>query len=74
MCTTQGRDGFDFKLYMSFQCEEIRKHRYLESEKAGRDLGAEAERDWIMKFSKRVRAWVEETGQFMNAPTSERNQ
>ena len=55
---------FNFAAFMRFQCEEIRKHRYLESEKADRDLGSDAERDWVLKFSKQVREWAMSSGKF----------
>ena len=42
-------------LYREFQAEreEILKHKWIESEKAGRDLGTEAAIDWIMKYADR---------------------
>lgn len=57
-------DDFDFLAYQAYQCNEIRKHRYLESEKAGKDLGVPAERDWIHKFSKDFRNWAMSSGLF----------
>ena len=37
--------------------EEINRHRWLESEKAGRDIGFEsAAQDWLNRFSK---AWMQ---------------
>jgi hypothetical protein len=65
---------FDFKSFMEFQCQEIRKHRYLESEKAGRDLGTEAELDWIHKYSKKVREWAEATQSFISQPNNQSSQ
>lgn len=38
--------------YMQDQCEEIQRHKWIESEKAGRDLGYEAVRQWISKYAK----------------------
>jgi hypothetical protein len=57
-------EDFDFKAFMEFQCEEIRKHRYLESEKAGRDLGFCAELDWVSRFAKQVRDWAYHSDHF----------
>lgn len=36
------------------QSQEMKKHRWLESERAGTDLGQRAELDWIRRFA---RAW-----------------
>ena len=33
------------------QRAEIQRHKWIESEKAGRDLGEEAVRDWIHRFA-----------------------
>ena len=52
--------------YLSYQCEEIRKHRWIESEKAGRDLGKEAEMDWVVKYAGLVRKWANESELFSN--------
>jgi hypothetical protein len=37
---------------MNAQIEQINIHKYLESEKAHRDLGNEAVMDWIIKYAK----------------------
>jgi hypothetical protein len=42
------------------QRDEIRKHRWLESEKAQRDLGRAAELDWVARYAKTWRDWFEE--------------
>jgi len=36
------------------QCVEMEKHKWLESEKAGYDLGVAAYFDWIVRYAK---AW-----------------
>lgn len=41
----------DAKRYLERQTEEIERHKWLESEKAGRDLGPEAAIDWILKHA-----------------------
>lgn len=41
--------------YMAQQCLEIERHKWIESEKAGRDLGNEAIKDWIKRFAKDFR-------------------
>ena len=48
-----------FKEFMQSQCKEIKKHRWIESEKAGIDLGAQAELDWIRNHAKSYRDWWE---------------
>jgi hypothetical protein len=55
-------NGHDFvihtSLYKEFQAElnEILKHKWIESEKAGRDIGFEkALTDWIMKHRSKWR-------------------
>ena len=40
--------------------EEILKHKWIESEKARRDLGAEAALDWIRKYAAQWRKWYED--------------
>jgi hypothetical protein len=45
--------NMDLKKYLKFQAQEIDRHKWIESEKAGRDLGTEAVIDWIMKYADR---------------------
>ena len=45
----------EYKKYMSDQIKEIEIHKWIESEKANRDLGEEAIKDWIMKHAKEFR-------------------
>ncbi len=66
---------FDSRRFLEYQCEEIRKHKYIESEKAGRDLGIAAELEWVQKFAKDVRDWAESSGLFMKPESkNEQNQ
>ena len=44
---------------LSAQCEEILKHKWIESEKAGRDLGQKAIVDWIDRYGAIWRHWRE---------------
>ncbi len=41
----------DVKKYLELQTREIERHKWIESEKAGRDLGSEAVIDWILKYA-----------------------
>jgi hypothetical protein len=41
----------DLKEYLEFQTREIERHKWIESEKAGKDLGMEAAIDWILKYA-----------------------
>jgi len=50
-------DDIKFKEFMKAQRQEILKHKWLESEKAGRDLGQSAVMDWISKYAKLYRSW-----------------
>ena len=42
------------------QREEILRHKWIESEKAHRDLGAEATLDWIRRYAAQWREWYED--------------
>ncbi|MEI7450383.1 MAG: hypothetical protein WCJ75_12245 [Desulfomonile sp.] len=41
----------DLKEYLEIQSREIERHKWIESEKAGRDLGTDAAIDWILKYA-----------------------
>jgi len=41
----------DLNEYLEFQNREIERHKWIESEKAGRDLGLDAAIDWILKYA-----------------------
>ena len=42
---------------LGMQCDEIRRHVWLESEQAGRDIAQEAKLDWISKHAANWRDW-----------------
>lgn len=41
----------DLEEYLRLQDSEIERHKWIESEKAGKDLGIEAVIDWILKYA-----------------------
>jgi hypothetical protein len=45
----------NLKTYLLHQKEEIEKYKWIESQKAGRDLGEQAVHDWIAKFASKYR-------------------
>lgn len=45
--------------YLAKQREEMDRHKWIESEKANRDLGREAVLDWIAKHAAEWRDWYE---------------
>jgi len=45
----------EFKEYLQVQSEEMKKHKWIESERVGYDLGNAAINDWISKFAKQFR-------------------
>ncbi|GEM_PF-175873 len=45
--------------YLAMQREEIQRYKWIESEKARRDLGAQAVLDWIGNYAESWRAWYE---------------
>jgi dsRNA-specific ribonuclease len=45
--------------YLTLQREEIQRYKWIESEKARRDLGAQAVLDWIGNYAESWRAWYE---------------
>lgn len=49
--------------YAEAQCTEMQKHKWIESEKAGFDLGESACLDWVKKYAKIFRDnWIKEKG------------
>ena len=51
------------KQYMADQIKEIELYKWLESEKANRDLGEEAVKDWIEKHAAEFRErWEKANG------------
>ncbi len=52
-----------FKEFLSAEIEEIKRHRWIESEKAGRDLGEVAAIDWVQRYSAAFRQeWLSQRG------------
>ncbi|MBM3289376.1 MAG: hypothetical protein FJY92_04420 [Candidatus Hydrogenedentes bacterium] len=47
------------RAYMAEQRAEIERHKWIESEKAGRDLGRDAVLDWIANNAAAWRNWYE---------------
>jgi hypothetical protein len=43
------------KEYNQLQIEEMEKHKWIESEKAGHDLGDAAHMDWVIKYAAKFR-------------------
>ena len=41
----------DLKSYLEVQSREIERHKWIESEKAGKDLGMDAAIDLILKYA-----------------------
>lgn len=37
--------------FLCDEVQEMKKHAWIESEKAGHDVGAEAMRDWVYKYA-----------------------
>lgn len=46
--------------YLEHQRAEISKHKWIESQKADRDLGGEAVLDWIRNHAAAWRTWYED--------------
>ncbi len=52
---------------LAMQRKEILRHKWIESEKAQRDLGSAAVLDWIEKHAARWRDWYETECEFSEA-------
>ena len=46
---------------LEMQRKEIARHTWVESEKAGRNLGRAAALDWVLKYAAQWRAWYNKT-------------
>lgn len=57
-CAVQWRESRQREM-LNRQREEILRHKWIESEKAHRDLGAEAALDWIKRYAADWRRWYE---------------
>ena len=45
----------EMKEFMNGQIEEMMKHKWIESEKAGHDLGEEANKDYLKNYASAYR-------------------
>ena len=53
------------KKFLEAQIEEIKKYKWIESEKKGKDTGEEACREWVEKFALKFRDnWEDVYGEF----------
>ena len=50
---------FDLRSYNEMQLREIERHKWIESEKEGRDLGEDAAFDWVRRYAASFRATYE---------------
>lgn len=57
-CAVAWREGQQ-QAMLSLQREEMLKHKWIESEKAHRDLGPQAVLDWINNYAAQWRSWYE---------------
>jgi len=55
---------WDQETYMRDQCQEICIHKWIESQKAGYDIGTTASRDWINKYAKSFREYAMKSGKY----------
>jgi len=44
--------------FISLQLREIDRHKWIESQKAGRDLGEEAVFDWVLNYAEDFRRYI----------------
>jgi hypothetical protein len=63
----------DIKEYLKLQALEIERHKWIESEKAGKDLGMDAAIDWILKYADTFSDDFPETKSIDTAPDSPAN-
>ncbi len=47
--------------YVHLQMEEINRHKWIESQKAGYDLGDNAVFDWVDRYASKFRRHIQET-------------
>ncbi len=45
--------------FIAMQMHEIDRHKWIESQKAGHDLGEEAVFDWVMNYADDFRRYIE---------------
>ena len=58
-CSQRWREEY-MKMAFQTQLQEILRHKWIESEKAGHDLGKAAVEDWIKKYARLWRKWWED--------------
>ena len=46
--------------FIALQLREIDQHKWIESQKAGRDLGEDAVFDWVLKYAADFRRYISE--------------
>lgn len=51
----------DLDKFLELQTREIERHKWIESEKAGRDLGSEAVIDWIIRYADQFSDYIVRT-------------
>ena len=44
--------------FIALQLREIDRHKWIESQKAGRDLGEDAVFDWVMNYAEDFRRYI----------------
>ena len=44
--------------FIALQLREIDRHKWIESQKAGRDLGEEAVFDWVLNYAEDFRRYI----------------
>lgn len=59
----------NFEEFISAEIAEIKRHRWIESEKAGCDLGECAAIDWVQKYSAAFREGWKERQRAANSET-----
>ena len=52
----------DLSEYLERQTQEIERHKWIESEKAGKDLGMEAAIEWILNYADKFSDHVKRNG------------
>jgi hypothetical protein len=62
-----------FHQFIEMQMAEIQRHKWIESEKAGHDLGLVAEIDWAMRYATQFRRYItDELGERIEYPPHQR--
>lgn len=55
------KDHERFSQFLKDEICEMERHKWIESEKVGHDLGNKAIMEWIKKYASSYRAWWEDT-------------